>query len=59
VFPTWRAPSTKIMHDYGTVLIPDTYVIGRNGRIARKFVSVQKWDSPELLAYFDEILGQT
>ncbi len=59
VFPTWRAPSTKIMHDYGTSLIPDTYVIDRHGRIARKFVSVQKWNSPEMLAYFDAILGQS
>ena len=59
VFPTWRAPSTKIMHDYGTSLIPDTYVIDRHGRIARKFVSAQKWNSPEMLAYFDAILGQS
>lgn len=59
VFPTWRAPSTRIMHDYGTTLIPDTYVIDRHGRIARKFVSSQKWDSPELLAYFDQLLGQS
>ena len=59
VFPTWRAPSTKIMHDYGTTLIPDTYVIDRQGRIARKFVSSQKWDSPEMSAYFDQILGKS
>ena len=47
------------MHDYGTSLIPDTYVIDRHGRIARKFVSAQKWNSPEMLAYFDAILGQS
>jgi hypothetical protein len=40
-------------------MYPDTYVIDRHGRIARKFMGPQKWDSPEILAYFDTLLGQS
>jgi peroxiredoxin len=62
-FPTWRDPSVKdnrseIMTGYGTALIPETYVIDRRGKIARKIVGPQQWDSPEMLAYFDAILKE-
>lgn len=64
IFPTYRDPATKDNHSpiaqtYGTSMYPETYVIDRNGKIARKFIGFQQWDSPEMLAYFDSILGQT
>ena len=60
-YPTWRDPQlqdgkSQIALDYGTALIPETYVIDRRGKIARKLISLQQWDSPEMLAYFDSIL---
>jgi peroxiredoxin len=58
-YPTWRDPSSKVMHDYGTVMIPETYIIDRHGRIARKIIGPQRWDSPELTAYFDYLLAQS
>jgi peroxiredoxin len=58
VFPTFREPTRKVALDYGTPVFPDTYIIDRNGKILRKFFSAQQWDSPEMLAYFDAILGQ-
>jgi peroxiredoxin len=62
-YPTWRDPSladgkSKIALDYGTSLIPETYVIDRRGKIARKLVSAQQWDSPEMLAYFNAALKE-
>jgi thiol-disulfide isomerase/thioredoxin len=62
-FPTYRDASVKdnksvIMADYGTVLIPETYVIDRRGKIARKIIGPQNWDSPEMLAYFDALLRE-
>ena len=57
-FPTSRVPR-KLSLDYGSPLIPDTYIIDRNGKIMRKFYGPQRWDSPEMLAYFDSILGQS
>jgi cytochrome c biogenesis protein CcmG, thiol:disulfide interchange protein DsbE len=63
-FPTYRDPATKdnrspIAMSYGTVMIPETYVIDRHGKIARKFIGFQQWDSPDMLAYFDALLGQS
>lgn len=57
-FPTFNDPSKKIATDYGTSMWPETYVIDRKGKIARKIVGPQDWNSPEMLAYFDFLLGQ-
>jgi peroxiredoxin len=59
VFPTFREPTRKLALEYGTPLFPDTYIIDRRGKIARKFYGPQQWDSPDMLAYFDAILGQS
>jgi cytochrome c biogenesis protein CcmG/thiol:disulfide interchange protein DsbE len=59
VFSTYRDATKKSAADYGTSIYPETYVIDRHGKIARKFIGEQKWDSAEMLAYFDAILGQT
>jgi peroxiredoxin len=56
---TYRDPSKKSAQSYGTVMYPETYVIDRKGKIARKFVGPQNWSSPEMLGYFDAILGQS
>jgi cytochrome c biogenesis protein CcmG, thiol:disulfide interchange protein DsbE len=58
IFSTYRDATKKSAADYGTTIYPETYVIDRHGKIARKFIGAQQWDSPEMLAYFDAILGQ-
>jgi cytochrome c biogenesis protein CcmG/thiol:disulfide interchange protein DsbE len=47
-FPTIRDPSQAVMHRYGTVQIPEAYVINRSGHIVRKYVSAQDWNDPEI-----------
>jgi|SRR5919108_1236418 peroxiredoxin len=70
IFPTFRDLSVRrdsstnaliapIANGYGTSMYPETYVIDRQGKILRKFYTLQEWDSPEMLAYFDSILGQS
>jgi cytochrome c biogenesis protein CcmG, thiol:disulfide interchange protein DsbE len=65
IFPNYRDPGTKedrrspIAQMYGTSMYPETYIIDRKGVILRKIIGPQAWDSPDLLAYFDAILGQT
>jgi peroxiredoxin len=59
VFPTYRDATKKTASDYGTSIFPETYIIDRHGKIARKFVGEQQWDSAEMLAYFDAVLGQS
>ena len=61
-FPTFRdEPSNypalgKIATTYGTALIPDAYLISRDGKIAAKIVGPQDWNSPELVAALDTLL---
>jgi cytochrome c biogenesis protein CcmG, thiol:disulfide interchange protein DsbE len=63
-FPTYRDPGTNddhrspIAQNYGTSMYPETYVIDRKGKIARKIIGPQDWNSPEMTAYFDALLGQ-
>ena len=56
VFPTYRDATKQIPISYGTTMFPETYVIDRRGKIDRKIVGPQNWDSPEMLAYFDALL---
>jgi peroxiredoxin len=57
-FPTFRDPSKKIETDYGTSMIPETYVIDRNGKIDRKVVGAQDWTSPTMMAYLNSVLNE-
>ena len=62
-FPVYRDPGTKdrispIALSYGTSMIPETYVIDRHGKIARKVIGAQEWDSAAMRAYFDSLLAQ-
>jgi peroxiredoxin len=52
---TLRDPSARIPRLYGTVKLPETYIIDRNGILRRKFVSAQNWTSPEVLDYLTKL----
>ncbi|HEX8871301.1 MAG TPA: TlpA disulfide reductase family protein [Candidatus Acidoferrum sp.] len=53
-----RDPSKKSAIDYGTAMYPETYIIDRKGKIARKIIGPQDWNSAEMVSYFDALLGQ-
>jgi peroxiredoxin len=52
---TLRDPSARIPRLYGTLKIPESYVIDRDGILRRKFVSAQDWTSPEILDYLSKL----
>lgn len=54
-FITVRDPSGKVPNLYGTIKMPETYVIDRRGVLRRKFVSVQGWTSPEIVDYLGKL----
>jgi cytochrome c biogenesis protein CcmG/thiol:disulfide interchange protein DsbE len=58
VFLTYRDASKQSAQDYGTAMYPETYIIDRHGKIARKVIGPQQWESPEMLSYFDALLAQ-
>jgi cytochrome c biogenesis protein CcmG/thiol:disulfide interchange protein DsbE len=58
VFATYRDASKKTATDYGTSMYPETYLIDRQGRLARKIVGPQDWQSPEVMRSIDILLNQ-
>ncbi len=48
---TVRDEEMKVNALYGTVQIPETYVIDRQGILRRKFVGAQDWTRPEIMEF--------
>lgn len=57
-YPNFRDPDATIPRSYGTTMIPETYVINREGKLDRKIVGPQDWTSPEMMSYLDSVLAQ-
>ena len=57
-FSNFRDPSKTISSSYGSFMWPETYIIGRDGKIARKLIGPQVWDSPEMIAYLKRVAAQ-
>lgn len=63
-FSTACEPTNKVSLDYlysGPLddgQIPETYIIDRQGFIARKIIGPQQWESAEMTAYFDAALAR-
>ena len=40
---------------YGSVRVPETFIVDRNGMIRRKFIGAQQWTNPEITAYLAKL----
>ena len=49
-YDTARDPDANISSSYGTFLIPETYIIDRNGRVLEKADNAFNWMDPQFLA---------
>jgi hypothetical protein len=58
-FFTFRQPEQSIKYDYGTVKIPESYLIDGRGKVRAKFISDQDWTSPEIVAQVMSLLSST
>jgi peroxiredoxin len=54
-FVTVRDSSERIQHLYGTIQIPETYIIDREGVLRRKFVSSVDWNSREVVEFLTSL----
>lgn len=54
-FVTVRDPSERIQHLYGTIQLPETYIIDREGVLRRKFVNSVDWNSPEVMQFLGSL----
>ncbi len=52
---TVRDADQRVNALYGTVLIPETYIIDRQGVIRRKFIGAQDWTGPEITDYLSKL----
>jgi len=52
---TVRDADQKVNQMYGTVMIPETYIIDRNGLIRRKFIGAQDWTSADIVDYLNKL----
>lgn len=52
---TVRDEDQKVNALYGTVQIPETYIIDRQGVLRRKFIGAQAWTSPEITSYLSKM----
>ena len=52
---TFRDEDQRVNALYGTLQIPETYIIDRQGILRRKFVDAQDWTSPEITGYLSKL----
>jgi cytochrome c biogenesis protein CcmG/thiol:disulfide interchange protein DsbE len=50
-----RDPDQKSNSLYGTVKIPETYIIDRNGMVRRKFIGAVDWTEPEVVDFIGKL----
>jgi len=50
-FPTARQPDETIKNRYGTIQIPESYLIDQNGKVIEKVVSEVDWTSEPMVQY--------
>jgi peroxiredoxin len=56
VFDTARDPEANISTSYGTFQIPETYIIGRDGKVLEKTADAFNWMDPQFLARINGML---
>ena len=52
---TVRDADQQVNALYGTVQIPETYIIDKRGVLRRKFIGAQNWTSPEITGYLAKL----
>jgi thiol-disulfide isomerase/thioredoxin len=52
---TVRDEEQRVNALYGTVQIPETYIIDKQGILRRKFIGAQDWTSPEITSYLAKL----
>jgi cytochrome c biogenesis protein CcmG/thiol:disulfide interchange protein DsbE len=53
---TVRDPSKDTKSKYGTIQIPESYLIDRNGRVVEKIVSETNWSSEQMIQHVQSLL---
>ncbi len=61
-FEILHNPSGDIQRIYQTTGVPETFIIGRDGRLRRRVIGApmgsEAWDAPASIAYFERLLAE-
>jgi len=55
IFIAWDK-DLELAKKYGTYRLPESYIIGRDGKLVRKVVGVDDWASVNAIGYFTDLL---
>ncbi|HEX4135155.1 MAG TPA: TlpA disulfide reductase family protein [Bryobacteraceae bacterium] len=55
-YMTARDPAVTIKPKYGTVQIPESYLIGANGKVVEKIVGEANWSSEQMVEHVQSLL---
>jgi peroxiredoxin len=56
-FPVLIDPQASLSPRYGATGYPETFIIDREGRVVSHTIGPEDWNTPEMLAYFDQLLS--
>lgn len=48
----------RIRQQYQTTGVPETFIIGRDGRIRRWMIGAEDWSKPDVVAYLERLLAE-
>lgn len=48
-------PNGEITSLYGTEVLPESYLIGKDFRVLKKIVGIEDWDAPHVLKYLETL----
>lgn len=57
-FPILFDQEGDIRREYEVMVLPVTYIVGRDGRFIGRVTGVRDWDAEEVLSFFRELLGE-
>jgi peroxiredoxin len=57
-FTIGRDPNQALAHRYGTFQFPETYIVGRDGRVAEKIVGGIDWQDPRIMTFVRSLTGR-
>jgi len=57
-FPILLDTANRLPGRYGVTGYPETFIIDRSGQVIKHVVGPAAWNSPEMIAYFEGLLGK-
>ena len=55
----WMDPSGESGRVFGTELIPETYILDREGQVVARFVNSYDWTRPEVRTFLERLLRES